>query len=52
MDDLAEWRKGGDAARRLTPDGYFGAPNPIDPNLWRHYDETARIMAEAIVRRR
>jgi creatinine amidohydrolase len=49
-DDLQSWRKGSDAPRRLTPDGYFGAPNPIDPNLWRHFDETARIMAEAVVR--
>jgi creatinine amidohydrolase len=48
LDDLAEWRKGGAAARRLTPDGYFGAPNPIDPELWRHFDETARIMARAL----
>jgi creatinine amidohydrolase len=48
--DLTEWRKGGEAARRLTPDGYFGAPNPVDPDLWRYYDETARIMAAAIAR--
>jgi len=48
LEDLAAWRGGGEAARRLTPDGYFGAPNPIDPELWRHYDETARIMAAAI----
>jgi creatinine amidohydrolase len=48
MDDLQSWREGGEAARRLTPDGYFGAPNPIDPDLWRHFDETARIMAEAL----
>jgi creatinine amidohydrolase len=46
--DLQDWRKGGDEARRLTPDGYFGAPNPIDPELWRHYDETAKVMAAAI----
>ena len=46
--DLQEWRKGGEAAWRLTPDGYFGAPNPVDPDLWRHYDETARLMAAAI----
>jgi creatinine amidohydrolase len=51
VDDLPEWRKGGEAARRLTPDGYFGAPNPVDPELWRHYDETAKIMARAIVPR-
>jgi len=48
MDDLAAWRAGGEAARRLTPKGYFGAPNPLDPDLWRHYDLTARIMAAAI----
>jgi creatinine amidohydrolase len=48
MDDLQSWRAGGEAARRLTPDGYFGAPNPIDPELWRHFDETARIMAAAL----
>jgi creatinine amidohydrolase len=52
MDDLKEWRKGGDAARRLTPHGYFGAPNPVDPELWRHFDEIARIMADALNRPR
>ncbi|HEV2574791.1 MAG TPA: creatininase family protein [Beijerinckiaceae bacterium] len=46
--DLQEWRTGGEAARRLTPGGYFGAPNPVDPDLWRHYDETAKVMAAAI----
>jgi creatinine amidohydrolase len=51
LKDLAEWRSGGEAARRLTPDGYFGAPNPVDPDLWRHFDETARIMAKAITRK-
>jgi len=50
LEDLQRWREGGDAPRRLTPDGYFGAPNPTDPNLWRHFDETARIMAAAIAR--
>ena len=49
-EDLREWRKGGEAARRVTPDGYFGAPNPIDPELWRHFDETARIMADALIK--
>jgi creatinine amidohydrolase len=49
-EDLNIWRKGGEAARQLTPNGYFGAPNPIDPDLWRFYEETARIMAEAIAR--
>lgn len=46
--DLQAWRQGGEAARRLTPHGYFGAPNPVDPELWRHFDETARIMAAAV----
>ena len=26
MDDLAEWRKGLDNAKRVTPLGYFGNP--------------------------
>lgn len=47
-DDLVRWRTGDAAARRLTPDGYFGAPNPVDPELWRFYDETARSMAAAL----
>jgi creatinine amidohydrolase len=50
LDDLQSWREGGNAPRRLTPAGYFGAPNPVDPNLWRHFDETARIMAAAVAR--
>lgn len=49
-EDLAEWRRGGEHARRVTPDGYFGAPRPVDPDLWRHYDITARTIAEAIRR--
>jgi len=49
LEDLQVWRGGGEAARRLTPGGYFGAPNPVDPDLWRFYDETAKIMADAIV---
>lgn len=31
MSDLAEWRKGEDAARRVTPEGYFGDPAKADP---------------------
>ncbi len=49
--DLPRWRKGGADARELTPDGYFGAPNPIDPDLWRHFDETAKIMGRALAGR-
>ncbi len=48
VDDLKAWREGGEAARRLTPQAYFGAPNPVDPELWRFFDETARIMATAL----
>jgi creatinine amidohydrolase len=51
FNDLQEWRQGGDAPRRLTPAGYFGAPSPVDPDLWRHFDETARIMAAALAGR-
>jgi creatinine amidohydrolase len=48
VDDLKAWRQGGEAARRLTPRAYFGEPNPVDPDLWRFFDETARIMAQAV----
>ncbi|MFV2175899.1 creatininase family protein [Actinomadura sp. LOL_016] len=47
-DDLAEWRRGGEHARRVTPDGYFGDPRPADPDLWRRYDVQAREMARAV----
>lgn len=46
--DLIRWRKGGSEAKAVTPDGYFGAPAPIDPELWRHYDLIARVMAKAL----
>ena len=39
--DLAEWRKGGEHARRVTPQGYFGAPSPRDPFLWRFHQRMA-----------
>ena len=47
-DDLPAWRRGGADAKALTPHGYFGAPNPVDPDLWRHFDATAKIMADAL----
>lgn len=50
--DLERWRKGGEDAKAVTPDGYFGAPNPIDPDLWRYYDLTARAMASALIEER
>ncbi|MBI3435128.1 MAG: creatininase family protein [Proteobacteria bacterium] len=49
MQDLERWRKGGAQAKAVTPDGYFGAPNPIDPDLWRYFDITARTMADALI---
>lgn len=52
MKDLERWRKGGEEAKAVTPDGYFGAPNPIDPELWRHFDITARTMAAALIAER
>jgi|ERR1700678_2403508 creatinine amidohydrolase len=47
VDDLKAWREGGEAARRFTPRGYFRAPSPVDPKLWRFFDETARITSAA-----
>ncbi len=48
--DLAEWRHGGEVARRITPQGYFGAPRPVDPFLWRFYDRWADAMSSVIVK--
>ena len=48
--DLAEWRKGGDHARRVTPLGYFGAPRPV-AGLWRLYERVAAVMADAVAYR-
>jgi creatinine amidohydrolase len=50
-DDLAEWRKGGEAARRKTPQGYLGDPAAASPEAGsRLLDEEADAMADAIVR--
>ncbi|WP_405834672.1 MULTISPECIES: creatininase family protein [unclassified Streptomyces] len=46
--DLAEWRKGGEHARSVTPLGYFGAPSPRDPFLWRFHQRMAHAMADAV----
>lgn len=46
--DLTEWRRGGEHAARITPDGYFGDPRPGSFNLWRRYILQARGMATAI----
>jgi creatinine amidohydrolase len=43
IDDLLEWRKGGEHARRTTPDGYLGSPASADPDRGR-----ALIHAEAL----
>ncbi|MCF3141771.1 creatininase family protein [Streptomyces platensis] len=47
-EDLAEWRKGGEHARRVTPQGYFGAPRPRDPFLWRFHQRMAGAMANIV----
>lgn len=48
-DDLAEWRKGHDHARRVTPDGYLGDPASADADRGRaDLDRDARAIAEAI----
>lgn len=49
VDDLTEWRRGAAHARRVTPDGYFGAPAPLDPMLWRAYPMRAAAMATAVL---
>lgn len=51
IDDLMEWRKGGDDALRVTPLGYFGDPKVHDPNLWKLYEIRAGVMAEAVAER-
>ncbi len=47
--DLAEWRKGGEHARQVTPQGFFGAPCPKDPFLWRFHQRMARAMANVVM---
>jgi creatinine amidohydrolase len=52
-DDLAEWRKGGEAARRKTPQGYLGDPAAADPsdgqrNLAREATAIAAAIAEKL----
>lgn len=47
--DLAEWRRGGEIARSVTPDGYFGSPKPVDPFLWRFYERWADALADTIL---
>ncbi|MER5462350.1 creatininase family protein [Streptomyces sp. NPDC002668] len=49
-DDLTEWRKGGEHARRVTPQGFFGAPSPRDPFLWRFHQRMAAAMAALVGR--
>lgn len=46
--DLAEWRRGGEHARRVTPDGYFGDPWPSERSTWQFYERTADALAAAI----
>ncbi|MFE0380677.1 creatininase family protein [Streptomyces inhibens] len=47
-EDLMEWRKGGEHARRVTPQGFFGAPSPRDPFLWRFHQRMAAAMADLV----
>ncbi|MFF3765341.1 creatininase family protein [Streptomyces sp. NPDC001922] len=48
-EDLTEWRKGGEHARRVTPQGFFGAPSPKDPFLWKFHQRMARAMADVVI---
>jgi creatinine amidohydrolase len=48
-EDLAEWRKGGEHARRTTPLGYLGDPAAADPRRGREaFERDARATADAI----
>ena len=48
-EDLAEWRKGGDHAKRKTPLGYLGDPAAADPGRGLEaFERDARATAEAI----
>lgn len=50
--DLAEWRQGGEAARRKTPHGYLGDPAAADPEQGRrHLEHEAAAIADAIARK-
>jgi creatinine amidohydrolase len=49
--DLRRWRQGGPVARSVTPRGYFGAPAPRDPFLWRLYERMASAMADLVSER-
>jgi creatinine amidohydrolase len=49
LDDLMEWRKGREHAKRKTPLGYLGDPASSDPELGaRMMAEQAEIVADAI----
>jgi creatinine amidohydrolase len=51
-DDLAEWRKGHDIARRKTPRGYVGAPAEAEAGQGAaEMEAAARAIAEAVARR-
>jgi creatinine amidohydrolase len=48
-EDLAEWRKGRDHARRKTPDGYFGDPAAASPDQGlAMLEKEAGLVADAI----
>ncbi len=50
--DLMEWRRGGEHARRKTPDGYFGDPASADPQTGRTMIAAqAQGVSEAILAR-
>jgi creatinine amidohydrolase len=51
MDDLIEWRKGGEHAVRTTPHGYLGDPASADPARGHdHVRNEGKIIADAIAR--
>ena len=49
IEDLNEWRKGRDHAKRKTPQGYFGDPAASDPHLGQQLLlKQAEFIADAI----
>lgn len=46
---LTQWRRGGEDARAVTPEGYFGEPRATGFDTWRYYERRAALMAEAVL---
>lgn len=47
-EQLAEWRKGDEHAKAITPHGYFGRPR-TEFDDWRFYDHHGRAIGDAVL---